>query len=56
MATKLNKDIDPLDTIQRIAIAWIALDIKCNCGPSSACDICEITHLIDEALVVINED
>ena len=51
--TQLNPEIDPLDTLQRIASAWLAIDLKCNCGPPpAACDICETRYLLEEALVV----
>ena len=49
--TTLNPSIDPLNTLQRIGKAWLALSIGCECTePGAACDICEITYLLEEAL------
>lgn len=37
----LAPGIDPLDTLQRIATAWLAIGLTCDCGPPpDACDIC----------------
>jgi hypothetical protein len=50
--SKLNPNVDPLDTLQRIASAYMALRLKCDCGdPPAACDTCEIQYLLEEALV-----
>lgn len=45
--TTLAPNIDPLDTLQRIATAWLAIGL-----PPSACDVCELRYLLDEALVL----
>lgn len=51
--TTLATNIDPLDTLQRIATAWLAIGLTCNCGPPpDACDICELRYLLDEVLAI----
>jgi hypothetical protein len=40
----------PFDTIRRIKIEWEALGLRCKCCESDACYICEITHLLNEAV------
>ena len=39
------------DTIDRIRIAYKAIGLGCDCdkkGLGAACDVCEITYLLDE--------
>lgn len=49
----LAPNIDPLDTLQRIATAWLAIGLTCTCEPTpDACDICELQYLLDEVLVI----
>jgi hypothetical protein len=42
------------DTLERIKTEWVGLvdtlGLKCDCGPKQACSVCEITHLLAEAL------
>lgn len=48
--TVLNPAISPLDTLQRVARAWLSIGLRCGCGNGAACDICEIQFLLEEAL------
>ena len=43
---------DPMDTLQRIQTEWSELNLYCTCGNTEgvACQICEITYLLKEAL------
>ena len=56
---KFSGDVDPIDTLQRIASAWLALrrdwlpiQVKCRCGSNEACEICEIDYLLCEAFTL----
>lgn len=46
---RLDAGVDPVDTLRRIARAWLSLKITCKCGSNAACDICEIDYLLCEA-------
>ena len=49
---KFSGDVDPVDTLRRIATAWLALNLTCQCGSNAACDICEIDYLLCEAFTL----
>jgi hypothetical protein len=44
-----QEQIDPVDTLRRIAKEWFTTRQKCKCGTNAACSICEIDYLLDEA-------
>lgn len=53
MTTALRQMIaSKKDTLSRIATAWSGLGLTCDCtsrGPGAACDVCEISLLLQEA-------
>lgn len=42
-------EVDPVDTLRRIGREWLAIRKKCTCGSNSACSVCEIDYLLEEA-------
>ena len=49
--------IDPVGQLRRIGIAWHAIGRTCACTQSgSACDVCEIYYLLEEAFELDTDD
>lgn len=46
---KFSGDVDPVDTLRRIAGEWLTIRVKCDCGQHEACSVCEIDYLLCEA-------
>tara|TARA_R110000868_G_scaffold304813_1_gene565951 strand:- start:128 stop:355 length:228 start_codon:yes stop_codon:yes gene_type:complete len=46
---KLSGKVDLEDTLRRVAREWLATRKKCECGSNTACSICEIDYLLEEA-------
>lgn len=51
-----QKQVDPVDTLRRIAKEWFATRQKCKCKSNEACSICEIDYLLDEAFHIPEKD
>lgn len=49
---KFSGNVDPVDTLRRIATEWLAIRKKCDCGQHAACSICEIDYLLCEAFTL----
>ena len=49
---KISEHIDPVDTLRRIGREWLATREKCKCGSNTACSICEIDYLLEEAFIL----
>lgn len=49
---KFTKKVDPIDTLRRIGMEWLAIRTKCKCKTNEACSVCEIDYLLEEAFEI----
>ena len=45
---KVEKGVDPIETLRRIGREWLQYRTPCACSTNEACSVCEIDYLLEE--------